>query len=245
MLGVIFVAVPIALAVAITGAVNAGRYPAEVYQAAGYRRSVWSRQALGVLCPPIAVLWTAYYVARVRPRLRAADKRLTGGAHLRGYPPYPGLAAMLPPQNQPGWYADPEVEPIRVRWWDGAAWTKFRVQSRNYGLMVPVRRRRDRVVNRVMGAVAIWLLSTATLLAVEHLINRWDGDPASVYVSDLGVTENPKTMIASHCPASVISVKHYHGYAGRSDEQNWSVVPVPGHVGVAYFNARTGAVTCP
>jgi hypothetical protein len=72
----IIVAYLCAVAAAITGTVDALQFPREVWTRAHYRRSTWAWQALGVVCVPVALVYSGAYFLRVRPRLVAAQVSL-------------------------------------------------------------------------------------------------------------------------------------------------------------------------
>jgi hypothetical protein len=145
---------------------------------------------------------------------------------------------------------DPQIEPIQLRWWDGSEWTATTHRSRRYGSVWPVKvhgraRFWSSFWNFLMTVLVLEVLIVGTMFLMRHFAFRI-GDPTAVYVPQLGSVEKPKIVIASACPASVLRVKHYQGYLNRSfNQQQWSVIPVPGHVSVAYFNVDSGQVTCP
>ena len=229
-----------ALVLGMCGSASAQRFEAEVWTAAGYQQSLWRWQAVGFLIPPAGVAMSLTYFLKVRPSL-VITKRALPASWLRGYP-----AAAFPDlgKREPGWYPDPEVEPIRVRWWNGAGWTSETIRSRNYGWARPVRQGRGRGLNQLFVLLAYLPLAFGTSYLFTHVLDS-RGDPSGVYVTALGREENPKIVIASHCRTSVLSVMHYQGYVGTGPVQKWSVAPVAGHVGIAYFNVDSGQVTCP
>jgi hypothetical protein len=69
-----FLALP---ALAIGGTVDAIQVPADVWEAAGYRRANWVWQALGILVLPVGLLYSGAYFLRVRPRLTATERSRT------------------------------------------------------------------------------------------------------------------------------------------------------------------------
>jgi hypothetical protein len=73
---VVMVAYLCAIAAAITGTVDVLQFPREVWNMAHYRRSTWAWQALGVVCVPVALVYSGAYFLRVRPRLVAAQVSL-------------------------------------------------------------------------------------------------------------------------------------------------------------------------
>jgi hypothetical protein len=239
-IGISLLVIATSFVLGVSGSISAQRFNAEVWPAAWYQRSLWRWQAVGFLIPPAGIAMSMTYFLKVRPRLVTAERGLRP-SWLRGYP-----ASALPDlgNREPGWYPDPEVEPIRVRWWDGLAWTSETLRSRNYGWARPVRQGRGRGLNQLWVALAIFPLAFGASYLVTHVIGD-TGDPTGVYVTALGREENPKIVIAAHCRTSVLSVRHYQGYVGTGPLQRWSVAPVAGHVGIAYFNVDSGQVTCP
>jgi hypothetical protein len=155
----------------------------------------------------------------------------------------PVIAPIPECHHREGWYADPRVEPIQSRWWDGTQWTSKTRGSKNYGFSMPVRNRATRYWNRAVWVLSFLPIAFGTALLARHLVGAV-GDPATVYVTQLARSENPKIVIARHCPSSVVRVKHYVDYVSAAN-QEWSVVPTPGHLAVAYFNVNNGDVTCP
>ncbi|MDR1999788.1 MAG: hypothetical protein LBQ06_07635, partial [Frankiaceae bacterium] len=82
---------------AIVGSLDAAEYPAEAWERAGYRRNRWVWQVFGVLCVPVALVYTGSYLARVRPRLMRAARDLA----VERYVPGRGLAAAPDRFSQP------------------------------------------------------------------------------------------------------------------------------------------------
>jgi hypothetical protein len=64
---------------AVGGLIDAARRPREVWLAAGFRRSTWLAQVIGVMFPLLAVVYSGTYFLRVRPRLQAATEALGPG----------------------------------------------------------------------------------------------------------------------------------------------------------------------
>ena len=156
-------------------------------------------------------------------------------------PEYRDIVATQPAVR--GWYPDPEIEPLQSRCGMGSSRSDQTRKSRNYGFAKPVRNEKGRFWNRLVAALALVPIFLGSTLLVQHF-SRPSGDPTTVNVADLGLLENPKVVIARQCPGSVLSVVHFQGYTTWPN-QEWSVVPVQGHVAVAYFNVDTGHVTCP
>lgn len=63
-------------AAAIVGSVDAARRPDVVWLSAGYRKSRWVWQAVGVIALPVALIYSGVYFLRIRPRLSAAERAL-------------------------------------------------------------------------------------------------------------------------------------------------------------------------
>jgi hypothetical protein len=141
-----------------------------------------------------------------------------------------------------GWYADPRVEPVRWRWWDGTTWTDDARSSRAYPLSLPVTGRWSRAFNFAFYALVLLLLPLAGMAAYRALFPPHD--PGTVYITQLNRVVDPRSVITTACPQSVRGVKHFVGYSGV-DNQEWSVTPVEGHVDRAFLNVDSGAVTCP
>ena len=127
----------IALVFGIVIIVDMARRPSWLWRQAGSNKGLWLALEIValLLLTVLSVIVGILYLALARPRLRAAERAVTGPNPWQRYPsdpqPQPSATkATTPaehwaPPGAPtfGWYPDPSAR-HQMRYWDGTRWTE-------------------------------------------------------------------------------------------------------------------------
>ena len=127
----------IALVFGIVIIVDMARRPSWLWHQAGSNQGLWLALEIValLLLTVLSVIVGILYLALARPRLRAAERAITGSNPWQRYPSDPQPQPSATPATTPaerwappgaptfGWYPDPSTR-HQMRYWDGTRWTE-------------------------------------------------------------------------------------------------------------------------